>query len=121
MQVHLKKNFQYRTRGTIYSIPSPKPGSAKTGTGEGLILREDQIAYVRAKKHTDRQREREEQKMMKGIFYKCREGDVGSWMDPDWMPDAIVPGVGRKEKNMDGTMPIIGYGRRNPNERKRRK
>jgi RNA-binding protein NOB1 len=57
--------------------------------------------------------------MMKGIFY--REGDVGSWMDPDWMPNAIVPGGGRKEKNTDGTMPVIGYGRRNPNERKRRK
>ncbi len=50
MQVHLKKNFQYRTRGTIYSIPAPKPGSAKTGSGEGLILREDQTEYMRAMK-----------------------------------------------------------------------
>ena len=44
MEIHLKPNFQYRLRGTKYSIPAPKPGSAKTGAGEGLILREDPAA-----------------------------------------------------------------------------
>ena len=57
VQVHLKKNFQFKTRGTIYSIPAPKPGSAKTGPGEGLILREDQAGWQRAKKRADGKRE----------------------------------------------------------------
>ncbi|TFY63224.1 hypothetical protein EVJ58_g3373 [Rhodofomes roseus] len=64
LQVHLKKNFQYKTRGTIYSIPTPKPGSAKGGPGEGLILREDQLAWQRAKKRADGKREREERRML---------------------------------------------------------
>src|ERR1700733_3588144 len=120
MQVHLKKNFQYKTRGTIYSIPAPKPGSAKGGTGEGLILREDQIEYIRAKKRSDGKRERGEQKMIKGIFAK---GDVGagSWMDPDWLPGVLSADVGTRNAGYDDKMPVIGYGRKNPNERKRRK
>ncbi|KAJ7129402.1 Nin one binding Zn-ribbon like-domain-containing protein [Mycena epipterygia] len=127
MQVHLKSNFQYRLRGTKYSIPAPKPGSAKKGTGEGLILREDQTLYVRAKKMADGRREREEAKMNKGILAR-KEGAVGmgSWMDPDWMPEMLSVNAGGKGRTMrasgmDGDLPAIGYGRKNPNERKRRK
>ncbi|KAJ7180381.1 Nin one binding Zn-ribbon like-domain-containing protein [Mycena crocata] len=127
MQVHLKANFQYRLRGTKYSIPAPKPGSAKKGTGEGLILREDQTEYMRAKKMADGRREREEAKMNKGML--GREGGaagVGSWMDPDWMPEMLSVGAGGKGRTVrasgrDGDLPAIGYGRKNPNERKRRK
>ncbi|KAJ7228411.1 Nin one binding Zn-ribbon like-domain-containing protein [Mycena pura] len=124
MQVHLKPNFQYRLRGTKYSIPAPKAGSAKTGSGEGLILREDQTEYLRAKKMADGRRQREEAKMQKGIL--GREGGVGSWLDPDWMPEMLSVGAGGKGRTIrpsgrDGDMPAIGYGRRNPNERKRRK
>ncbi|KAJ7038201.1 Nin one binding Zn-ribbon like-domain-containing protein [Mycena alexandri] len=127
MQVHLKSNFQYRLRGTKYSIPAPKPGSAKKGTGEGLILREDQTEYVRARKMADGRREREEARMNKGIL--GREGgavNVGSWLDPDWMPEMLSVGAGGKGRTMrasgmDGDLPAIGYGRKNPNERKKRK
>ncbi|KAL4076184.1 Nin one binding Zn-ribbon like-domain-containing protein, partial [Scleroderma citrinum] len=125
MEVHLKKNYQYKLRGTKYSIPAPKPGSAKTGTGEGLILREDQIEYMRAKKRADGKREREEQRMVKGIFESGGKGSVavGSWADPDWIPD-ILSGTGNKPSSarsggMDG-MPKIGYGRKNPNERRKK-
>ncbi|KAJ7752749.1 Nin one binding Zn-ribbon like-domain-containing protein [Mycena maculata] len=127
MQIHLKSNFQYRLRGTKYSIPAPKPGSAKKGTGEGLILREDQTEYLRAKKIADGRRERDEAKMNKGIF--GRESGavgVGNWMDPDWMPEMLSVGAGGKGRTMrpsgrDGDLPAIGYGRKNPNERKKRK
>ncbi|KAJ7068564.1 Nin one binding Zn-ribbon like-domain-containing protein [Mycena amicta] len=121
MQVHLKPNFQYKLRGTKYSIPAPKAGSAKTGTGEGLILREDQSEYVRAKKMADGRREREEAKMNKGLL--GRDGGVGSWLDPEWAPEMLTVGAGGKGRTMrrDGDMPVIGYGRKNPNERKRRK
>lgn len=129
MQVHLKKNFQYKTRGTIFSIPAPKAGSAKTGNGEGLILREDQTAWVRAKKQADGKREKEERRMLTGAA--SRKGDgagtvLSSWMDPDWVPEMLSVGTGGKGRSMrhggmDGDMPVIGYGKKNPNERRRKK
>lgn len=36
--LYLKKNFQYNTRGTVYSVPAPKGGKHS----KDLILREDQ-------------------------------------------------------------------------------
>lgn len=74
--VHLKKNFQYRTRGTKYSIPAPTPGSAKGQKkgGSGLILREDQAEWQEAVRVGERERRREEKKIVKGD---------GGWMDPD--------------------------------------
>ncbi|KAH7916289.1 Nin one binding Zn-ribbon like-domain-containing protein [Hygrophoropsis aurantiaca] len=125
MQIHLKKNFQYKMRGTKYSIPAPKPGSAKTGPGEGLILREDQLDYMRAKKRVDGKRDREEQKMIKGLVTKGGEGgvSVGSWTDPDWMPEILSVGTGGKGRTVGkaGEMPKIGHGRQNPNERRGKK
>ncbi|KAF4620042.1 hypothetical protein D9613_005264 [Agrocybe pediades] len=128
MQVHLKPNFQYKTRGTKYSIPLPKAGSAKTGPGTGLILREDQIEYVRAKKRADGKREREEEKLLKGILSRGVTSSTGvsSWMDPDWVPEIMSVGSGGKGRTtrragMDGDMPQIGYGRKNPNEKRKKK
>ncbi|KAG6830322.1 hypothetical protein H0H92_001257 [Tricholoma furcatifolium] len=122
MQVHLKPNFQYRIRGTKYSIPAPKAGSAKTGAGDNLILREDQQEYMRAVKRAEGKREREEAKMTKGILSRGPEGasGVGSWMDPDWIPEMVSVGAGGKGRTMksgrmDGDLPQIGFGKRNPN------
>lgn len=126
MKVHLKKNFQYKLRGTKYSIPAPKPGSAKTGTREGLILREDQIEYLRAKKRAEGVKEREARRMVKNLVDSGGKGGiaVGSWSDPDWIPP-ILAGVGGKSRpSYSGglnTMPQIGHGRKNPNERKKKK
>ena len=130
MQVHLKPNFQYKIRGTKYSIPAPKAGSAKTGPGTGLILREDQTEYMRAKKMADGRREREERRLAKGIL--GRKGSTGqstgvsSWMDPDWVPEIESIGSGGRGRTirnskMDGDMPQIGYGRKNPNEKRRKR
>jgi len=86
---------------------------------------------MRAKKRAEGKREREEAKMTKGIFGRGAEAGigavgVGSWMDPDWVPEIISVGAGGKGRSvrssrMDGDMPVIGYGKKNPNERKRRK
>ena len=51
---------------------------------------------------------------------------IGSWMDPDWVPEMLTVGAGGKGRSMrhsgyDGDMPIIGHGRKNPNERRRKK
>ena len=131
MQVHLKKNFQFKTRGTIYSIPAPKPGSAKTGPGEGLILREDQVGWQRAKKRADGKKEREERRMLSAAAARATEAGQGgavvsSWMDPDWVPEILSVGAGGKGRStrargFDGDMPIIGHGRKNPNEKRRKK
>ncbi|KAI0660796.1 Nin one binding Zn-ribbon like-domain-containing protein [Cubamyces menziesii] len=130
MQVHLKKNFQFKTRGTIYSIPAPKPGSAKTGPGEGLILREDQTAWMRAKKRADGKREKEEKRMLNAASKSAEMGQggaiVSSWMDPDWVPEIVSAtpgGKGRstRARGYDGDMPVIGFGKKNPNERRRKK
>jgi RNA-binding protein NOB1 len=129
MQVHLKPNFQYNIRGSKYSIPSPKAGSAKTGPGTGLILREDQVEYMRAKKMADGKREREEQRLTKGILRASSMGEstgVSSWMDPEWVPEIMSVGSGGRGRTvrssrMDGDMPQIGHGRKNPNEKRRKK
>ena len=123
LQVHLKKNFQWRTRGTKYSIPAPKPGSSKTGAGEGLILREDQTDWLRAEKRAEGRRLKEEKKLVNAISTSSGTGGVKlDWMDPDWLPEMLVVGAGGKGRSngKDG-MPPVGYGRKNPNERKRRK
>lgn len=120
MEVHLKKNFQYKLRGTKYSIPAPRPGSAKTGPGEGLILREDQLEYIRAKKRADGRKERDEQRMLKGLVDRGGEGGVavGSWSDPDWIPGILGGSTKGRSGGKDG-MPQIGYGKRNPNEKRK--
>ena len=124
MQVHLKKKFQHRTRGTIYSIPAPKPGSAKTGSGEGLILREDQTEYMRAMKRVENKRQRDEKKLLSGAIASGGLGDgslgVGNWMDPDWIPEIMTSRSSRSQKQAD-SMPTIGHGKRNPNACRRRK
>jgi len=84
---------------------------------------------MRAKKRADGKREREEAKMLKGILSRGVEGTtgVGSWMDPDWIPEMISVGAGGKGRTMksagmDGDLPQIGYGKKNPNAvRKKRK
>ncbi|BEI84173.1 hypothetical protein CcaverHIS002_0407770 [Cutaneotrichosporon cavernicola] len=112
--VHLKKNFQYRTRGTKFSIPAPTPGSAKGQKkgGSGLILREDQAEWQDAVRAGDRERRREEKRI--------NNGD-GSWMDPDWLPEIVTVGMSGKGRNGAHNMPAIGHGRRNPNEARRKK
>ena len=118
--MHLKKNFQYRLRGTKYPIPAPKPGSSKTGSGEGLILREDQVEYMRASKRIENKKERQEAKILKGMSNKT--GGLSSWMDPDWVPEMLIAGMGGKGRSRTGDeLPQIGYGRKNPNQQRRRK
>ncbi|CAI2169687.1 2627_t:CDS:2 [Funneliformis geosporum] len=90
---YLKKNFQYNLRGSKYSIPDPKSGRH----ANNLILREDQKEYQKALKNQRRQKEID-------IF------------DPDYIPRLLI-GSNLSKSNT----PVIGYGRRNPNEARRGK
>lgn len=121
VQIHLKKNFQYRTRGTKYAIPMPKPGNSKTGSGTGIVLREDQIEFMRAAEKEARRERREEEKLIKAVASDPKaDGTVkiGNWTDPDWIPDMLV-GSGRR--NDSHGLPAIGMGKRNPNERRKKR
>ncbi|CAG8535726.1 9740_t:CDS:2 [Funneliformis mosseae] len=101
---YLKKNFQYNLRGSKilinhylfhskYSIPNPKSSRHV----KNLILREDQKEYQKALKDQRRQKEID-------IF------------DPDYIPRLLI-GSNLSKSNT----PVIGYGRRNPNEARRGK
>ncbi|RGB36542.1 Nin one binding Zn-ribbon like-domain-containing protein [Rhizophagus diaphanus] len=90
---YLKKNFQYNLRGTKYSIPEPKGGR----NASNIILREDQKEYQKALKNQRKQKEID-------IF------------DPDYIPKLLIG-----PSNSKSISPVIGYGRRNPNEARRGK
>ncbi|CAE7185107.1 unnamed protein product [Rhizoctonia solani] len=115
VQIHLKKNFQFKTRGTKYSIPLPKPGAAKGGAGStNIILREDQVEFQKGV-HQESVRQRKEQKRTERALTEGK-GSGMSWDDPDWIPE-ILTGTRRSA----GGLPTIGHGRKNPNEVRRKK
>ncbi|KAH6691253.1 20S-pre-rRNA D-site endonuclease NOB1 [Plectosphaerella plurivora] len=68
--LHLKRNFQWNTRGNVYSIPKPVAGTAsgklatkntggKNGWGTKLMLAEDQKEYERAMGQKQRERKQD--------------------------------------------------------------
>lgn len=125
LHIHLKPNFQYRTRGTVYSIPAPKMGSSKgqSGGGSGLILREDQKEFMSAVRREEGRRKKEDRKLEKAVRQEV-EGKgkgLGGWNDPDWLPEMFTVGMSGKGRRGDEQLPEIGYGRRNPNQARRKK
>jgi RNA-binding protein NOB1 len=101
-KLHLKKNFQYNSRGDRFSIPKAVHGSSngrikgggKGGWGNGLILAEDQKEYERAITTEKRTKER-------------------NLMDEDYLP-----GILTGERNKSGGRIKVGAGR-NVNSKKR--
>lgn len=101
-KVHLKKNFQYNSRGDRYSIPKAVAGAAngrvkgggKGGWGNSLILAEDQKEYERALTKEKRSKER-------------------NLMDEDYLP-----GILTGDRNKSGGRIKVGAGR-NVNSKKR--
>lgn len=130
--LHLKKNFQYHTRGTIYSIPDPKMGRSKGQEkgGSGLILREDQREWSDAVRHQDIKKEKEERRTAKGGLKGWNDPDVSdlpadvevSWLtSAQWLPEMISVGMSGKGRSGGGGLPSIGHGRKNPNQAKKRR
>jgi RNA-binding protein NOB1 len=93
MTLYLKRNFQYRVRGTKYSIPS-----VKGGREANLILREDQKEYVRAAFHEKKLKEK---------------ADAAANLDGGYE-------FGSAASRQPHSSVTIGFGRKNPNEAKRR-
>jgi len=49
---------------------------SKARSGEGLILREDQLEYMRAKKLADGKKERKNRKMVKGLMARAEKVEL---------------------------------------------
>ncbi|KAI8336090.1 Nin one binding Zn-ribbon like-domain-containing protein [Chlamydoabsidia padenii] len=96
IKYHLVKSFQYRLRGTKYDIPNPKGGRKSNN----IVLREDQREYVKAK-------ETQSKKKIVDLF------------DPDFVPLYSKMDTRTSNNNMFGT-DVIGFGRRNPNQGRKR-
>ncbi|KAE8224865.1 hypothetical protein CF319_g2314 [Tilletia indica] len=121
LQVHLKKNFQYRNRGTVYALPQPKAGTAsslkKSAAKHSVpILREDQVEWQRAVAHQNVYKRKEERALAKALE-KGKDTLSARYEDPDWMPDMLLGGGGGRQAN--GGLPALGIGRKNPNEKRR--
>ncbi|KAJ3120955.1 Nin1 binding protein [Nowakowskiella sp. JEL0407] len=113
---YLKKNFQYNLRGTKYSIPKPKSGRHASN----IVLREDQKEFSRA------------------MHLASRKQKTTDLFDPDY--DPLAPSLGKTGRNTAGgryagvggestkskgfggasVSGVVGMGRKNPNERRRR-
>lgn len=117
-QLHLKKNYRFNLRGTKYSIPAPKAGSAsggKTG-GSGLILREDQLEWQRALAKEASRKRKEERALEKAM--RAGKDSLSVRYEEAWDTGDIFLGsqfASRDKSNL----PVIGHGRRNPNANRR--
>lgn len=161
--LHLKANFQYRLRGTVYSLPNPKMGKAGGGVNAAPVLREDQKEWSRGVKTAEVMRGKEMRAMVKSVMDDKRRGTssgslggaggIAGFNDVDWQVRGIVllslrssranlfvtafkqPALMRGEKGrrkggkngaggevrLDSSgLPVIGSGRKNTNESRRR-
>lgn len=110
-QVHLylKANFQYNNRGSKYAIPMPKGGR----NANNLMLREDQVEYQRAMKSY----QRAERKAAKGVSIE----DIDDRLVSVFGELDLKGGSASLAGFNDVEPPVIGYGRRNPNQARRSK
>ncbi|KAJ2505843.1 20S-pre-rRNA D-site endonuclease nob1 [Coemansia sp. RSA 2049] len=109
LTVHLRANYKYNLRGTIFSLPQAHGGPHKRSD---VITRPDDRAYLRAMqyKHT-----REAKRAGAGA------GASGSLMDPDFIPDLLLGAAGAANPKGFGVatdargMPMVGRNSKNPN------
>lgn len=108
-QVHLylRSDFQYNLRGTQYSIPMPRGGRNNTD----LILREDQVEYQRALRNWQRVERKAERAFGDQDAIDDRLAAV--------FGDLSVSGSKKASSHQNAAPPVIGYGRRNPNQVRR--
>lgn len=119
LKLHLKKNYQYNLRGSKYSIPAPKPGSAsggKTG-GSGLILREDQVEWQRALAKEDSRRRKEERNLTKAMMQG--KDSLSQRYQEAWDNSGDTFLTGQFAPQNRPNLPVIGHGRKNPNANRR--
>ncbi|KAL7749366.1 20S-pre-rRNA D-site endonuclease nob1 [Sorochytrium milnesiophthora] len=109
VRYHLRKNYRYNTRGTIYSIPNTQSGRK----AHNLILREDQKEFQVANKSFHH---------LKNKAARRAGSTGGDIFDADYIPRMLLGGT---KSATDAVLltpiaPTVGHGRRNPNESKKR-
>ncbi|PWA00326.1 hypothetical protein BB558_003632 [Smittium angustum] len=110
-KVHLKKNFQYKLQGTKFSIPTPVGGRS----GKDIITRADDKRYTDS---IDRRNI-----LLSKMERQQLQGDGGLW-DVGYIPTMLI-GSQSETKSRNGEkfdtrgMPIVGFGRKNPNKSKK--
>lgn len=119
MKVHLKKNFQYKNRGTIYSLPLPKAGRAGGAAQSVPILREDQAEWQKAL-NTEKIKRNKEEKALQKALERGTDSLSARYQDADELSMLLAGGSG-KNRSLSTGLPSMGIGRKNPNERRRRK
>lgn len=82
MTIYLKRNFQYRTRGTIYPIPLPRSGKKHNN----IILRDGQRELIMARRK-------------KNVYKPADLSDSGQIIESVKMPPKVVVGYGRINPN----------------------
>lgn len=117
MQIHLKKNFQYKNRGTKFSLPLPKPGKAGGVQASVPILREDQAEWQKALQREKVQKSKEERALQKALE-RGSDSLSARYEDADTLSILLA---GKTSGQGYQGLPQIGVGRRNPNEKHRRK
>ncbi|PWN37441.1 uncharacterized protein FA14DRAFT_159495 [Meira miltonrushii] len=117
MQIHLKKNFQYKNRGTKFSLPLPKPGKAGGVQASVPILREDQAEWQKALQREKVQKNKEERALQKALE-RGSDSLSARYEDADTLSILLA---GKTSGQGYQGLPQIGVGRRNPNEKHRRK
>ncbi|KAJ2745291.1 20S-pre-rRNA D-site endonuclease nob1 [Coemansia sp. BCRC 34301] len=107
LQVHLKANYKYNLRGTVYSIPKATGGQHSK---RDVITREDDKVYMRAINYR------------KAMDAKSNAGLSGanSLFDPDFMPGLLQGGYATSNKGYGIAtdargMPMVGRNCKNPN------
>ncbi|KAG8930738.1 serine/threonine-protein kinase M1 [Tulasnella sp. 417] len=93
--VHLKKNYQWKLRGTNADLPPPRMGHAKGGGEPTIILREDQKEWERGVRSEALRKKKEERRVQKALNEKEKRGDDAVWMDADWVPSLLAGGGSR--------------------------
>ncbi|PRQ74873.1 Nin one binding (NOB1) Zn-ribbon like-domain containing protein [Rhodotorula toruloides] len=130
--LHLKSNYNYRLRGTQYSLPNPKMGKAGGGPNAEIVVREDQKEWIRGVRSAEVRREKEQKALRRALLDDERRAGSGAQAGTaGWFAEGGIENTkGRRggrggqsgEVRLDKSgLPIIGMGRRNPNEARRRK
>lgn len=158
--LHLKQNYNYRLRGTQYSLPTPQMGKAGgLGKKAAPVLREDQKEWIKGVKSNEVRQQKEQRALVKAVldeekkgkgkarangpggggtsstgFFQGAGGAYGlesAMLGMAGPKGGIEHQKGRRRGGKNGAggetrldssgLPVIGMGRKNPNESRRRR
>lgn len=97
VKVFLKKNYVYNLRGSKFPIPAPQIGK----NAQNIVLREDQSEFLKWEK-------------------KKKKRQVVNPFDPDYIP-SMFQGLSLNDRLKQKDEIVIGCGKHNPNEARRKK